>query len=175
MMLILCMSFCIALLDQVTKYLVKLKLLAGQISVIPDFFDLRYVQNTGAAWGIMQGLNNWLVLLSLIMLVAIIIFRRSLIGDSLLNRIVTGLLVGGIIGNMIDRIKLGYVVDFLDFYWRNHHFPAFNVADSAICAGVGLYIISQVLHEGGEQGEAQRHREDKAGEEERHKGTEKAG
>jgi signal peptidase II len=56
-----------------------------------------------------------------------------------------GLMLGGIVGNLVDRLRLGYVVDFLDFYWGRHHFPAFNVADSAICTGVGLYILSQFL------------------------------
>jgi signal peptidase II len=144
-MLVLCVSFSIALLDQVTKHLIRLKLLSGTFTVIPGFFDLHYVQNTGAAWGIMQGLNSWLVLFSIVMLVLIIAFRKSFFRDSLVNLIAMGLMVGGIVGNLIDRVKLGYVVDFLDFYWRSHHFPAFNVADSAICSGVALFILSQVF------------------------------
>jgi signal peptidase II len=142
-MLILCLSFSIALLDQFTKYLVQQKLLTGSFVVIPNCFDLSYVQNTGAAWGIMQGLNNWLVILSIVMLGVLIIFRRSILQDTLIHRVATGLMIGGIVGNLVDRIKLGYVIDFLHFFWRNHHFPSFNVADSAICAGVALYIITQ--------------------------------
>ncbi len=142
-MLILCLSFLIALLDQVTKYLIRQKLLTGQYVVIPGFFDLSYVQNTGAAWGIMQGLNNWLVILSVIMLGVLIIFRRSILQDTTVHRIAAGLMIGGIIGNLIDRVRLGYVIDFLHFFWRDHHFPSFNVADSAICIGVALYIIMQ--------------------------------
>ncbi|MDD4871097.1 MAG: signal peptidase II [Kiritimatiellae bacterium] len=142
-MLILCLSFFIALLDQVTKYLIRQKLLVGHITVIPDFFDICYVQNTGAAWGIMQGLNSWLVILSIVMLGLIIIFRKSILQDTLIHRIAIGLMIGGIVGNLVDRVRLGYVVDFLHFFWRNHHFPSFNVADSAICVGVALYVISQ--------------------------------
>jgi signal peptidase II len=142
-MLILCLSFSIALLDQVTKYLIRQKLLVGHITIIPDFFDICYVQNTGAAWGIMQGLNSWLVILSIVMLGVIVIFRKSILQDTFVHRIATGLMIGGIVGNLVDRVRLGYVVDFLHFFWRNHHFPSFNVADSAICVGVTLYIISQ--------------------------------
>ena len=144
-MLILCLSFFIALLDQVTKYLIQQKLLTGQVVIIPGFFDLSYVQNTGAAWGIMQGFNSWLVILSVVMLVVLIIFRRSILQDTPVHRIATGLMIGGIVGNLVDRVRLGYVIDFLHFFWRNHHFPSFNVADSAICIGVALYIITHVF------------------------------
>ena len=144
-MLILFLSFSVALLDQVTKHLIRQNLLTGHVTVIPGFFDLSYVQNTGAAWGIMQGLNSWLVILSLIMLAMLIIFRRSILQDTIVHRIATGLMIGGIIGNLVDRLRLGYVVDFLHFFWRDHHFPSFNVADSAICVGVALYIITQLF------------------------------
>jgi len=144
-MLVLSLSFSIALLDQVTKHFVRRNLLTGHITVIPGIMDLRYVQNTGAAWGILEGLNNWLVVLSVIMLIVIVVFRRSLLTDALIHRIAMGLMIGGIVGNLIDRIRLACVVDFFDFYWGFHHFPAFNVADSAICVGVGLYVMSQIM------------------------------
>lgn len=95
-MLALCLSFSIALLDQVTKYVIRRNLLSGHITVIPGLLDLRYVQNTGAAWGMLEGLNNWLVVLSVIMLTVIVAFRRSLLTDALIHRIVMGLMVGGI-------------------------------------------------------------------------------
>jgi len=143
-MLALCVSFLVALLDQITKYLAGQNLhVGGCIPVIPELFDLRYVQNTGAAWGMFEGLGSWLIFISVVMLVVIIVFRRSFATDTLIYRLTLGLLVGGITGNLIDRVRLGYVVDFLDFYWRGHHFPAFNAADAAICVGVGLYVISQ--------------------------------
>ena len=143
-MLALCVSFLVALLDQITKSLVGQNLrVGGSIPVIPGFFDLRYVQNTGAAWGMFEGFSGWLIVISIVMLVVIVVFRRSFVMDALIYRLTMGLLVGGIVGNLIDRVRLGYVVDFLDFYWRGHHFPAFNAADAAICVGVGLYVISQ--------------------------------
>lgn len=144
-MLVLCLSFLITLLDQITKYLIKWSLLSGHITVIPGLLDLRYVRNTGAAWGIMEGLNDWLIILSIIMLIVIVVFRRCLLTDALVHRIAMGLMIGGIVGNLFDRLRLACVIDFLDFYWGPHHFPAFNVADSAICVGVGLYVISQLL------------------------------
>jgi len=142
---VLCISFAIAFLDQATKHLVRKQLLGGPVTVFEGFLDLRYVRNTGAAWGMMEGLNDWLVVLSLIMLAALIVFRRSLLLDTMCHRIATGLMTGGIVGNLMDRVRLGYVVDFLDFHWGVHHFPAFNVADSAICTGVGLYLLTQLF------------------------------
>jgi signal peptidase II len=79
------------------------------------------------------------------MLVVIVCFRRSFLNDVPGHRLALGLMVGGIVGNLIDRLRLQYVVDFLDFHWGVHHFPAFNVADSSICIGVGLYILSMLL------------------------------
>jgi signal peptidase II len=148
-MLILCISFFIALSDQVTKHLVRTNIPLylppdERIVVIPGFFNLTYGQNTGAAWGIMSGFNHWLVALSIVMLVIIIVFRRHFLTESIMTRIAMGLMIGGIIGNLIDRMRLGYVVDFLDFYWNTYHFPSFNIADMAICSGVGLYIITHI-------------------------------
>jgi signal peptidase II len=143
-MFVLCLSFSIVFVDQVAKYLIKHGLSGGHATIIPGLFNLHFVRNTGAAWGILGGLNAWLVGLSFIMLVVIIVCRSSLFNDTVMHRIVMGLMIGGIVGNLIDRAKLAYVVDFLDFYWRSHHFPAFNVADAAICTGVGLYILGQI-------------------------------
>ena len=145
-MLILCLSFSVALLDQFTKHIIRTRFALGeQVSVIPGLFSLSYVQNTGAAWGMLQGLSHWLVIFSFLMLAVVVFFRRSFAGDGLIGRMSVGLMVAGIVGNLIDRVRLGYVVDFLHFYWRSHEFPAFNVADSAICTGVGLYLLSQIL------------------------------
>ena len=148
-MLILTLGLTIAFLDQVTKELVRGHFLVGdQLPMIPGFFNLTYVRNTGAAWGMMSGLNGWLIVLSIIMLAVLVIFRRSFLTNTLTHRVASGLMIAGIIGNLIDRLRLGYVVDFLDFHLGASHFPSFNVADSAICIGVALYILSQVF--GGE-------------------------
>ncbi len=147
-MLPLCIALSIACSDQFSKYLVcKHFDLHDYIAIIPGLFDLRYIRNTGAAWGMFAGGHIWLALLSVVMLVVLVIFRKSFLSDSSIDRICLGLISGGIIGNLIDRVRLQYVVDFLDFSWHGHHFPAFNIADSAICVGVFLYIISQFMAE----------------------------
>jgi len=145
-MLVLCLSFAVVFFDQVTKHVVRSYLGLGEsVPVIPGLLDFSYVQNTGAAWGMLRGLNNWLVVLSVAMLLVILTFRRFFITHALLHRIAMGLMIGGIVGNLIDRLRLGYVVDFIDFHLKSSHFPAFNVADSSICIGVGLYVVFQLV------------------------------
>ena len=82
--------------------------------------------------------------LAVVMLVVLARYRAKIFGTGLLGRISFILLAGGIIGNLIDRAVLGYVVDFLDFFVGQSHFPAFNVADSCICVGVGLYMVASL-------------------------------
>jgi len=149
-MQVLLLSIAIIVLDQITKTLVTLKFhLSDSIVLIPGFFSLTYVRNIGAAWGMLGGWNGVLVALSAVVLVLLVVFRRSFLTDSLIHRISLGLMLGGIAGNLFDRIRFQYVVDFLDFYWGTHHFPAFNVADSSICVGVALYMISSFFtHDG---------------------------
>ena len=141
---VLLLSFAIVLLDQVAKHLVETQLPRDSgLPIIPGFFDLHYVQNTGAAWGMLQGMNGLLVAFSFVVMILLIIWRRQLLGDTGVARVAAGMILGGIIGNLIDRVRLSYVVDYLDFFFRGHHFPAFNVADAAICIGVGLYLLTQ--------------------------------
>ena len=141
---VLCLGFGIAVLDQFTKYLAQSNIAYGdRIPIIPGFFNLSHIHNTGAAWGMLQGYNNWLVVLSSVMLVVLIVFRRHFFFDSRLSHVAAGCIFGGIVGNMVDRCRLGYVVDFLDFFLWGYSFPTFNIADSSICIGVGLHIISQ--------------------------------
>jgi signal peptidase II len=145
-MLPLLLGIVIAFLDQLTKLLVTQRFfLYESFPVIPGLFNLRYIQNTGAAWGMFAGGHGWLATLSVVVLVGLVVFRRSFFSDGLVDRVAFGLIIGGIVGNFIDRVRLNYVVDFLDFHWRSHHFPAFNVADAAICVGVALYMSTQIL------------------------------
>jgi len=145
-MLVILIIVGIVCVDQITKLAIITRFgLGDHVPVIDGLFSLRYVRNTGAAWGIFAGYNVPLVVLSVIMLIVIFIYRRQFLYDTLLHRVAGGLMTAGIIGNLIDRVKMGYVIDFLDFYWGAKHFPAFNVADSAICTGVFLYILSQFL------------------------------
>ena len=158
-MLVLLLSVAVTVLDQITKDRVMAQFYPGEsLPILPGFFDLVYVRNTGAAWGMLGGSSGWLAVFSILMLIAIVIFRRSFLNDTLIHKVAFGLMAGGIAGNLIDRVRLNFVVDFLDFHWHVHHFPAFNVADSSICIGVGIYMITAFLapthplHEMGENG-----------------------
>lgn len=146
-MLAICLAFGIVFLDQLTKSVVIDRLVKGvPRPVIGGFFDLTYIENTGAAFGAFRNQNTWLIIVSVAMLIAIVLFHRKILVDSKANAVVLGCMVGGIVGNLIDRVKWGCVIDFLDFHWgRGYHFPAFNVADSAICVGVGLCVLSQFV------------------------------
>lgn len=132
----------ILLLDQATKLLVIRSIGAyEQRVVIEGFFNLVHSENTGAAWGIFQKRNDLLAAISLLTILALYLFRHSFQLHRKGSTVAFGLIAGGIVGNLIDRVRVGHVIDFLDFYVDTHHWPAFNVADSAICIGVGLYIL----------------------------------
>jgi signal peptidase II len=141
------LSAVIILLDIWTKSLILARIdLHEAIPVIPNFFQLVHVRNTGAAFGIGANADSRLVPLLLnagaiaVFCVVVVYAFRSAITDRLLQ---TGLhlILGGAIGNLLDRFRFGYVVDFLDVYVGNHHWPAFNVADSAICIGIALLFL----------------------------------
>lgn len=137
-------------LDQLTKIIIERNYVinSGKV-VIPDFFNIVYVTNPGAAWGIMAGKWGLLLVIAVAAMFMCIIFFRKITENYPERIFALALLVSGIIGNSIDRIWRGEVVDFLDFYVRingkAHHWPAFNVADIAICCGVGIYILSNLI------------------------------
>lgn len=136
-------ALCVILLDQAAKEWVRNAFsLHESLPVAPGFFNLTYIRNTGAAWGMFSGQNLALAVLAFAMLVLLVVFRRKLLPPGRLPRIALGLLCGGIVGNLFDRLRLDYVVDYLDFYIRDWHWPAFNIADAAICVSVGIYILS---------------------------------
>lgn len=137
-------------LDQLTKWLVLHAVPFGEeIAVIPGFFNLTHRQNTGAAWSLFTGNNFLLAAVALVALVALFMARRHFGANRLLGQLALGMVFGGIIGNLIDRLlpTRHAVVDFLHFYMARRgsmevwDFPAFNVADSAICTGVALIFI----------------------------------
>ena len=139
-------ALCVVLLDQASKEWVRGAFsLHESVPVIPGFFHLTYIRNTGAAWGMFSGQNVALSALALVMLAVLVVFRRKILPPGRVHRVALGLLCGGIAGNLFDRLRLDYVVDFLDFFVRTSHFPAFNVADSAICVGVGIYVLGTLL------------------------------
>jgi signal peptidase II len=133
--------------DQVTKQLVieSIPLNTG-IEVISGFFDLAHVRNSGVAFGMMSGnassfQRTFFILLSLAAMAAILwmIYSSAAIELGLLAGYC--LFFGGASGNLIDRVRFGEVIDFLDVHWGHLHWPAFNVADSALCVGAGLFLI----------------------------------
>lgn len=141
------LALAIAVADQATKLWITAVLPFGayhagaRIDVIPGFFHLVHLGNTGAAFGIFAGRSPWLAALGIVALGAIWWFRHQLELHRTWHAVAFGLLAGGILGNVVDRIRLGYVVDFLDFHFGSYAWPAFNVADSAITVGVGLYFL----------------------------------
>jgi signal peptidase II len=145
MLLLTAISF-IVVLDQATKVMVTQCFSYGErLCVVPGLFSLSYVRNTGAAWGVFHDLNSFLAVFSIVVLLGLIVFGRSMGRNDPRLRFALSLIAAGIIGNVLDRLRLGFVVDFLDFYYKGHHFPSFNVADSAICLGVALYLVSSYL------------------------------
>lgn len=130
-------------LDQTTKAWVECFFALGESQPVLPFFALTYVRNQGAAWGMFQGAQFVLAGFGVVAGVALCLFWRKLFGPHPRVLPVVGLLLSGIVGNVIDRLRLGYVVDFLHFHWNGWHFPCFNVADSAICVAVGLLLLLQ--------------------------------
>ncbi|HYC60550.1 MAG TPA: signal peptidase II [Thermoanaerobaculia bacterium] len=141
------LAISVIILDIWTKALVLARIdLHESITVIPNFFQLVHVRNTGAAFGIGANASSRIVPLLLnagaiaVFCVVVVYALRSAVTDRLLQ---TGLhlILGGAIGNLLDRFRFGYVVDFLDVYVGTKHWPAFNVADSAICIGIALLFL----------------------------------
>lgn len=138
-MLISLLGISIILLDQITKYYVVTHMHLGQSrAVIDNIFHFTYVLNPGAAFGILQNQTLFFVVVAVVLISAATYFFPKIPAEQSLLRLGLGLQVGGAIGNLIDRLRTGSVIDFLDFrIW-----PVFNVADIAIVTGVGLIIIS---------------------------------
>jgi len=140
----------IVALDQLTKAAIRTMLpLESSVIVIPGFMDFTHVTNSGAAFGILNKVDFPLktVLVALVAIGALVgvgIYSASLAHHQLVARIGLALIIGGAAGNLIDRIIVGSVVDFVDVYWRTHHFWAFNVADSAITVGVSIMILDML-------------------------------
>jgi signal peptidase II len=133
--------------DQVTKAMIANRLPFGsygpgrQIVVIPEVFNLVHVGNPGAAWSMFSGMSFGLALVAIGALVAIFVWRHALGLRYGAVQPSFGLLCGGILGNLTDRLRFGHVIDFLDVHFGSYTYPTFNVADSAICVGVFWYIL----------------------------------
>lgn len=136
----------IFIIDQLSKFLISnLTTLDKTIKIIPNFFNITYTKNYGAAWSIMWDKRLFLILISLVALIIVtfIIYKEK--GLNKYKNIYYGFLIGGILGNLIDRIVHGYVIDFLDFNIFGYNFPIFNISDTFIVLGVILVFIETFL------------------------------
>ena len=138
----------VIVLDQVTKIAIQDHFRLGEtVPLIPDFFNFTYVQNQGAAFGLLAEANPafripFFMVIPLVALACIGTIFWRIPHDDFKFASALSLVMGGAVGNLIDRFLYNHVIDFLDFHWGwQYHFPAFNVADSAICIGVGLLML----------------------------------
>ena len=137
----------VVFIDQTSKILVEKSLPLGRSVPFLPVFALTHVQNTGAAFGILSHSNKLFVGLTLVILALLVKMHRELTAQGPWARVGIAFVWGGALGNMADRLRNGSVTDFLDFFWNSWHWPAFNVADSAITVGVSFLIIQNLLTE----------------------------
>ena len=144
-------SLVIVVLDQLAKLVVVRSMRLGQnIPIVPGFFDLTFVLNPGAAFSLFATLPEWIrnpffILISVAAAVLIVAYRSRYLRENRLASVSLALILGGAIGNLIDRLRYGVVVDFLDAHIYQYHWPIFNVADSAISVGVTLLLFEMLL------------------------------
>jgi signal peptidase II len=140
----------VVVVDQITKRIAEEKLEQTNVRSVPlpvigDVLRFTYVENRGAAFGLLQDQTAFFVVVGLLVIVVIAASYRYLPQSGFLLHLALGLQLGGAIGNLIDRVRQGYVVDFVDFGYRSNWWPVFNVADSAIVIGVGLLALNALL------------------------------
>jgi signal peptidase II len=134
-------------LDQTSKIVLENLLPLGHSVPVLPFFALTHVQNTGAAFGIFAQSNKLFIGLTVVILALLVKMHKELAAQGAWARVGIAFVWGGALGNLVDRIRNGAVTDFLDVYWKTWHWPAFNVADSAITVGVSLLLLQNFLTE----------------------------
>lgn len=142
--------------DQVTKWLAVNHLTGRTLTVIPGFFDLVLVHNTGAAFGFLNNAGGWqnvfFIAVAVVVSLVLVVMLRRLGPEDRITGWALALILGGALGNLIDRLRSGYVIDFVDWYVGRWHWPAFNVADAAITIGAALLLLDTFRgREGGQQ------------------------
>jgi len=144
------------LLDQATKlYIDRSMQLFDSNPVLPDFFHITYVSNRGAAFSFLSDASwrlPFFIGITLVASVAILVAFHKLRDEQKLAQVSLAMIFSGAVGNLIDRVRLGEVIDFLDAHWYRHHWPAFNVADSLICVGVFLLAVDMLLEDKRQKG-----------------------
>lgn len=142
------LSIIVILLDQLSKITISKLFTYGESLPITNFFNLVLLYNKGAAFSFLANESGWQRHLFTVIGIVAALYMIYLITRHSAQRLfcfALALILGGAIGNVIDRIVYGHVIDFLDFYYGRSHFPAFNLADSAICLGAGLFILDELL------------------------------
>jgi signal peptidase II len=138
----------VILFDQLTKWLIVKNMVLGEsITIIEDFLYITSHRNRGAAWGILQGQMWFFYIITVIVIVGIIYYIQKATKGKMLMGISLGFMLGGAIGNFIDRVFRKEVVDFINTYIFSYDFPVFNIADSALVVGVGLLMIQMLREE----------------------------
>lgn len=144
------------LLDQATKlYIDRSMQLFDSIPVVTNFFHITYVRNRGAAFSFLSEASwrlPFFIVITLVAAIAILVAFHKLRDDQKLAQVSMAMIFSGAIGNLIDRVRLGEVIDFLDVHWYRHHWPAFNVADSLICVGVFLLALDMLMEDKRQKG-----------------------
>ena len=139
------LSLLAVVLDQVSKLAVSGSMQLYQSIKIMPYFNLTYVHNTGAAFSFLSEAGGWqrwfFAALAVIISAIMVVWLAKLKQHETLLAVALSLVLGGAIGNLIDRLAYGYVIDFLDVYYQSRHWPAFNIADSAITLGVVLMLL----------------------------------
>lgn len=139
-------GFWLIVADQALKIWAVTKLQPqGSIPVIRGFFHLTYVENRGAAFGLFQGQTSAFIFIAAITMVVILFYLSNLEEDEEMVAVALALIFAGAVGNLIDRIRLGYVIDYLHFFYQKVHWPVFNLADVVIDVGVGLIVLDLLL------------------------------
>ena len=139
--------FAIIGLDRWTKWLVQTRLVLNQtIPIIDAFFNITYVRNTGVAFGILDPVSlplksTVLAVLTLVAITGVLVYSWRTPANQTLLQVALSLILAGALGNLYDRVLYGYVIDFIEVYYRTYRWPSFNVADSAITTGVGLLVL----------------------------------
>ncbi len=155
-LILLAVSTIVLLLDQATKlYIDRTMDLHTSVTVVQNFFNITYLRNKGAAFSFLANFSYRLpffILISLVAAAVILVVFHKLRDDQRFTVVALALIFSGALGNLIDRVRLGEVIDFLDAHWYEHHWPAFNVADSAICVGVAFLAIDMIIEERRQKG-----------------------
>ena len=144
------------LIDQVSKFFIAINNV--YLPIINDFFYIEYATNKGAAFSILSGQNIILILITLVLIFIIYKIMKTY-KEGIINDLSFGLLYGGILGNLFDRLFLGYVRDFISFKFGNYYFPTFNIADTGIVIGAAILIVATIVEEVKNRGNKSRRRQ----------------